>query len=159
MVAVSSSCGVLGKRPSNARLNCMMHHQTGNDFEELRNLARSQDASKQAQLALERANKEKQEAQRRAQQDAREKAEREKARQVLKLREEQKRRREEEEEKLALKRKEWQRQRQEQLERAAKEAKAGKAKVVTKKMIGQRERVGLGKGTSGKVSCVKGFSV
>lgn len=65
---------------------------------------------------------------------------------MLKLKEEMKVQQEKRAEELLAQKQKWQKQRAEQMERAAKQAKLTQTKTVTKKMINQRERAGLGKG-------------
>lgn len=120
--------------------------QQGSDFEQLKRLAQQQDAEKQACIARNLAQKEKETVFRRAAEDARAKAERERTRELLRKREEEKKRRRLEEENLEAQREQWKKKRQEQLQKAAQLANREKEQIVTKKMIRVKEKVGLGKG-------------
>ncbi|CAO1618621.1 unnamed protein product [Jaminaea pallidilutea] len=133
----------------------------GSDFDQLRRAAQQQDAAKQVQLAKEREKQDREAAQRRAAEDAKAKQERERNREMLKKREEIRQRRQEEEAKLAAQRQEWKRQQAEKASKAAREAVRNAAarpeskssdKVVTKKMIRDRESIGLGRSSSGKAT-------
>lgn len=127
--------------------------QQGSDFEQLKRLAKQQDAEKQAQVAKDLAQKAKDSAAKQAAQDAKDRAEKERAKALLRRREEEQKRRQAEMEKLAAQKEQWKKQRQEQIQKLAQQSQKPKEKTVTKKMIRAKERAGLGKqASSGKSS-------
>jgi hypothetical protein len=126
----------------------------GGDFEALKQLAKQQDADRQANLARERAAKEQQAAKAQAARDARERQERENSRRLLKLKEDQKKRKAEAEEEMEMKRAELRKRKREREQKAEEVAKTTKTKLITSKMIRQREKAGLG-GRKSKVSSSK----
>lgn len=115
----------------------------GDDFALLKQQALQANAHREARLARERAQKEKELQARQAAADAKDKEQRDKARRLLVLKEQQQQRRKEEEEMLAKKREEAMKAKKEKEKQVAAIAKATGAPTVTKKMISQREAAGL----------------